>query len=138
MKKAYTFDFSVVDDHIVQKQQCLTFDLNTFQAHGYAQVIFHLTSDLFIVVRSGNVENLIVKAMLTRNFSAVDKPLVAGIVNRRIGYGHTAKCSLRSSLKSRLGRLGLNEFLQKFFSGVASGQRAFSPKFWLFLGGYIQ
>ena len=78
-----------------QKGLILTFDLNTLEAHGHSERVFHTTSDLFVVIGSGNVEDLKEEAVLILDFGVIDEPLVAVVENRGVGHGHTTKCSLQ-------------------------------------------
>ena len=47
------------------------------------------------MVSSGNVEDFEEEAMLILDFGVIDEPLVAAVENRRVGHGHTTKCSLK-------------------------------------------
>lgn len=64
---------------------CLTFDLDALKAHRNTQDIFHAASDLFVMISSGYVENLVIETVLAWNLTVVDEPLVAVIVNWGIG-----------------------------------------------------
>ena len=74
----------------------LTFDLDAFEAHGYAERIFYATAHLLVVVGSRHVENLVIESILSSDFSIVDEPLVASLVDR--GVGHCV------AMESRLGK----------------------------------
>ena len=80
---------------MIAKIELLTFDLNTFQTHGYTKGVFDTASDLFVMVGSGNVENLVIVAVLTRNLTIVNKPLVTVLVDSWIGHSGTMKSSLK-------------------------------------------
>ena len=77
------------------KELILTFDLNTLEAHGHSERVFHTTSDLFVMVSSGNVENFEEETVLILDFGVIDEPLVAVVENRGVGHGHTTECSLK-------------------------------------------
>ncbi len=106
----------------------LTFHLDAFKAHSNSKGVFHCATHLLVMIVSGYVKDLVIKAMLARNLTVVNGPLVAVLEHRRIGDGITMESSLHYKYNEYIAtyvlvKTRLGAYQMKLFSLIPNGTK---------------